>query len=173
MAVAGWWEYCFIGFTAFLVIIRLLKRRWPFAATMLQLIETPTMGRSRKWTFPAIVCVAVCCIMYVAFQRQTQEYPVITEHNVAVYGPLSDGDWSMSSDESGAFAYRPCPEDGKATTDMLEKGVGYIANRAVWQERGTCKSLNGAGLNFYWRTANHEYRRISDARTARPFPFVP
>jgi hypothetical protein len=130
---------------------------------------TKVMARSRNswwWALP----FAVIVVGLLAWTGNGYHYPIITEHNVAVYKQLPDGDWAMASDESGPFAYRPCPEDGKATSDMLQEAIGYIAERAVWEERGACKSLNGAGLNFYWRTANDEYRRIENARTSRSFP---
>ena len=86
-------------------------------------------------------------------------------HNVADYGQLPDGDFAMHSDEQGDFTFRPCAMDVKNGVDVagiLAQGVGYIADRASWEERGTCKSILRADLGFHWRDQNFDYRRISD-----------
>lgn len=85
---------------------------------------------------------------------------IVLEHHVAVYGRLANGDWAMSSDEEGRFAFRPCRSDHLDVDGMLEQGIGYVADHARWEERGTCKSIQDVGLGFYWRDANRKYTKL-------------
>ena len=88
------------------------------------------------------------------------EYPIAEEHNVIVYRQLEDGDWAMSSDEEGPFAYRPCRGKGEYDTDaMLRQAVGYMAPRARWEERPGCRSITKQGLAFWWRDKNWNYSK--------------
>lgn len=86
----------------------------------------------------------------------------VTEHNVAVIRKLGDGDFAFQSDEEPqGGAYRPCHvdyENGLDVTGMLSQAVGYIADRAAWEERGVCKSILRADLGFWWRDKNNNFK---------------
>lgn len=110
-----------------------------------------------SWAWPILfVAIVVTPLAYLI--ARPPRYPISEEHNVAVFRKLADGDWAMRSDESGDFAYRPCTDF--SVESMLHQGTGYIAERARWEERGSCKSIRATGLGFFWRDAEYNYRRI-------------
>lgn len=97
---------------------------------------------------------------------------IVTQHHVAVYGRLEDGDWRMASDEDRSLVFRPCPSDergGVRVNDILEQAIGYVAEKATWEERGNCKSILRADLGFWFKDEanNFNYERITDAGTAK------
>lgn len=90
---------------------------------------------------------------------------IVTEHNVAITGRTSYGDFTFISDEEPkGGSFRPCSGDKEQGVDspaLLEQGVGWIAYYAVWEERGTCKSILSSDLGFWFVTKeNPTPRRI-------------
>ena len=95
-----------------------------------------------------------------------QHYNVVTQHNVVIYRQLSNGDWMMSSDEDPDLVFRPCVDDANGGVDvngLLAQGVGYIAEHATWEERGTCKSILRSDLGFWFRDRanNFTYKKVN------------
>jgi hypothetical protein len=94
------------------------------------------------------------------------ESNVVTQHHVKVYEQRKDGQWRMSSDEDKSLMFNPCPEDeqgGVHVNKLLEKGKGYIADVAKWQERGNCKSILRSDLGFWFLDEENQFtaRRIN------------
>jgi hypothetical protein len=93
-------------------------------------------------------------------------YSIVTENHVSILSQSEDGDFIYTSDEEpNGGAFRPCPEDAKNGVDtpkLLQQAVGYVADYAKWEERGTCKSILRKDLGFWFRDSrnNFTYRRI-------------
>jgi len=91
---------------------------------------------------------------------------VVTEHHVGILARLDNGDFAYYSDEKPmpkGDTYRPCPDDAHAGIDteaMLTEGVGYEADYAVWQERGTCRSIVDPAWQFWWRDAANNFQYV-------------
>jgi hypothetical protein len=86
----------------------------------------------------------------------------VTEHHVVVIGRLDNGDWKMRSDEEPSIVFRPCPTDmanGVDVDGILTPAIGWVADHAVWEERGTCKSILRADLGFWFPDENFKYTR--------------
>ena len=71
----------------------------------------------------------------------------------------------MSSDEQPELIFRPCLDDiasGIDVNGLFRKGIGYIADKATWQERGVCKSIVRPEWEFQFKNShnNFTYRRI-------------
>lgn len=171
MAVAGWWEYCFIGFTAFLVIIRLLKRRWPFAATMLQLCEMPTMGRGRVFDKVFVPSVVVIVIVGLTIGYIHAEYPVATYMDVTVHPKNENGDWRMDGREDfgehryrRGIMFRPC--EPKLIEPILQQAAaeGWVAHDVSWQQRPNCQSVFDPQFGFNFNDEQGHYRSVTNAR---------
>jgi hypothetical protein len=134
-----------------------------------------TKSESRFWRKPQrrregtaswgpVLFVALWCAMMAYAVTRMPKYDTVTEHNVRDLGRLENGDWAMSSDEQGPFAFRPCTADKDGGVDvegLLTQGVGWVADHAKWEERGTCKSILRADLGFWWRDKNFKPRRIN------------
>lgn len=113
--------------------------------------------------------IALVLLLMLLVVGYSQHSNVVTEHNVVIYSQLSNGDWIMSSDEEHDLVFRPCLEDiamGVDVNGMLRQAVGpphYVAERASWQERGTCKSILRADLGFWFRDKANgfQYRRVN------------
>ncbi len=173
LVAAGLLGWCAGAYSAFILTWTLLKKSRPKHAQKWMNWVASWNERRRKmqgWMraneWPISLIFSVLILSGVVYSARHQ-YPIVEEHNVAVYQRLSDGDWAMSSDEEGKFAYRPCSDDAINTNTMLKKGIGYIASRASWEERGDCKSIRATGLGFYWRDEHFQYRRIADERASR------
>lgn len=95
-------------------------------------------------------------------QLARYEASTVVEHNVAILARLDNGDFAYCSDEEpGCGAWRPCPSDAKngvQTAALLQQGIGYIADIARWEERGTCKSILRADLGFDWKNRNNNFK---------------
>lgn len=107
-----------------------------------------------------------CCLIFIILGVAAQRSNVVVEHNVAIYRQLSDGDWVMSSDEEPSLVFRPCPDDKMGGVDvngLLTQAIGYVADEARWEERGTCKSILRADLGFWFRDKhnNFTYRKVN------------
>lgn len=150
-------------YTTFLVAWTLWRRDRPkhaqkwmkFIASLKRFREKGSATIDRTWV-TAVFFVSSSLLVYA--MTRPPRFPVVEEHNVAVYQRLPDGDWLMSSDEQGRFAYRPCGDFD--IEPMLSQAIGYVAPRARWEERGYCKSLRADNLNFWWRDEKGNYRRI-------------
>jgi len=109
--------------------------------------------------------IALLCLVIIVGGSWGKAFPVVEEHNVTILARLGDGDFAYRSDEEpGGGEFRPCTTDVEAGVDVLNllKGaVGYTAEHARWEERGTCKSIRRADLGFWFRdeATNFEYRR--------------
>lgn len=116
--------------------------------------------------------VAAWCVGMGAGISKLPKPNVVTEHNVAIVGKTDDGDFAFISDEErGGGAFRVCPTDKQEGIDadaILSQGIGYIADFATWQERGTCKSIVRSDWGFWFLTKQNRftYRRINNAGTA-------
>lgn len=168
--VLSWLAYCFCGYAAFLLAWTVWKGRRPkHAARWMKFVADLRKARNKvdgwasslaaSWMF-AIACVSV--LVFVSWRARSN---VVTEHNVIVCRRLDDGDWQMTSDEETDLVFRPCPSDAYNGVDvdgLLRSAVGYVADYARWEERGTCKSILRADLGFWFRDKhnNFAFRRI-------------
>jgi hypothetical protein len=108
----------------------------------------------------------MCCGALIMGAMRIPESNVVTQHHVKVYEQRKDGQWRMSSDEDKSLMFNPCPEDergGVHVDKLLEKGKGYIADVAKWQERGNCKSILRSDLGFWFLDEENQFtaRRIN------------
>jgi hypothetical protein len=90
----------------------------------------------------------------------------VEEHHVVIVRKLQGGDWAMRSDEESELVFRPCPSDllnGVDDEGLIRQGVGWVAEKARWEERGVCKSILRADLGFWWTDHNFNYKEISNA----------
>jgi hypothetical protein len=108
--------------------------------------------------------LALACTMAVFAFSYQPKYEVVTEHNVAILEQLNDGDFAYKSDEKPeGDIYRPCEIDRKHgidVTGMLRQAIGYVADKATWQERGTCKSILRPEWQFWFRDANNSFTYV-------------
>jgi hypothetical protein len=85
----------------------------------------------------------------------------VMQHHVTILRETEDGDFAFISDEAPeGDSYRPCPEDkanGVDTPSILRQAIGYTADWAKWEERGTCKSILRADLKFNFRDLNNNF----------------
>lgn len=162
--VVGYLGWCFCGYAAYLFVWTIWKgsrpkhaERWMrFVAECRYLWKRSNRGIA-KWS-PVIFVMFWCAAMLFAVAR-LPKYEIVTEHHVHVIGRLADGDWAMSSDEQGQFAFRGCHDFD--VDSVLSQAVGYVADHARWEERGNCKSIRRADLGFWWRDKNFAYRRAN------------
>lgn len=164
-----WLAYCFSGYAALLVVMTIWKRQRPKHAErwMKFLLNVRVKkqhlddGLSNYW--PVLFCVALAAGTVLGVTESLNR--PVEEHNVKVFGQLSDGDWAMSSDEEGPFTFRPCPDFD--ATPMLKQGIGFIALKARWIQMPTCKSIHRKDLGFWWRDKNWNYVHIQEDNNAR------
>ena len=164
LLTVGWLGWFFCGYATFLFVWTLWKHARPkHAQKWMQLVaklgklkDKGTAQLRNVWVTGVLM---TCCAIFVLAMTRPVRYPIVQEHNVAVFGRLADGDWLMSSDEEGKFAYRPCLDFD--ATPILTQAIGYVALRAKWEERGACKSIRAAGLGFWWRDENNQYTLIA------------
>jgi len=96
---------------------------------------------------------------------------VVTEHDVAIIRQDESGDFLyVSREQPGGDVFRVCPDDklgGVDTAALLRQGVGYIAEHAIWEEHGICKSILKPEWGFWFKDKenNFTYREITHART--------
>lgn len=173
--VAGLLAYCFCGYTAFLVVWTLWKGRRPeHAKRWMRLVEKwgQAWRRTKKkvdgWMLPAPIAItlSLICLGLLVGAAYSSRSNTVTEHNVAIYRQLDDGDWLMSSDEEQYIVFRPCAADTASGVDvngLLKLAVGYVADEARWEERGTCKSILRSDLGFWFRDEhnNFAYKRVN------------
>jgi hypothetical protein len=160
----GLLAYFFCGYAALLVMWTVWKKERPKHAErwMKFLLTARTKkdkfddGMARWW--PLWFCVLLAG--GTAYGMLSLINAPVEEHHVAVYGQLDNGDWAMSSDEEGKFAYRPCPDFDAAP--MLKKGIGFVAPRAAWDQLPTCRSIRKRGRGFFWRDQNWHYIHIKE-----------
>ena len=99
-----------------------------------------------------------------ALEAQLAKYDASTvmEHHVEILAELDNGDFAYISDEKPkGDTWRVCSADmknGVNTADILRQGIGYIADYAIWEERGTCKSILRADLGFWWKDADNKFK---------------
>jgi hypothetical protein len=158
--VGSWGPYaslCGISLVAFKLLKPWLKDLGRRLASTL-----PTrrgMARQGPLIF-AFSCLGI--LLYGA--TKIPKYAIVTEHHVAILERLSDGDFAFTSDEEpNGGAYRVCPDDahnGIDTTSILNQGVGYIADYAVWEEQGKCKSIVHADLGFWFVDAANNFKYV-------------
>lgn len=164
LVAVGYLGWLFCGYAIFLFVSTYLRhsrpkhaRAWMRLISKWSKLKDKGVARiDRVWVMA--VLIMSCGIFVFAFTNHPK-YPIVEEHNVADYGRLTDGDWWMHSDEEGYFAFRPCGDFD--VTGILTPGIGYIAPRAKWEERGSCKSIRGAGLGFWWLNENKQYTMIA------------
>ena len=145
-------------------------RKINLASTMKNFLTTKLGSRSSKkqgrtnWEAIGFCVLFALIIGFVA--GRLPKYQIVTEHNVAILAKLDNGEFAYKSDEKPmGDTYRPCEIDranGIDVDGMLTLGVGFIAERATWQERGTCKSILRPEWGFWFRDSanNFSYRRI-------------
>ena len=163
---------CAGGYAICMVVYTIWKGSRPkHAAKWMQFVQKMAQWRDRlkekgKAHQVAIAnLIAVMCIVLLATASVRYRFPVVTEHNVHIIKQLSDGDFAYRSDEEpNGGEFRPCLADassGVDVPDLLKGAVGYIAEHASWEERGTCKSIQRPDLGFWFRdeATNFEYRR--------------
>ncbi len=155
MDVLGWWGLCFCGYAVCSVVLKLWKR---YSAR----IRQKSNGVSHYG--PVFFASCVCIVLVLGSTRIRLN--VVTQHNVAVIQQLTDGDWLMSSDEDKSLVFRPCPEDTRSGVDVngiLKAGTGYIAEHAIWEEQGNCKSILKPELGFWFKAEANRftYQRIN------------
>jgi hypothetical protein len=92
-----------------------------------------------------------------ALELQLAKYQAetVTETNVTILGILPDGDIAYKSDqEPEGGAWRPCLVDESGNFDTrayLKTAIGWTADWAKWEERGSCKSIVRSDLKFSFR----------------------
>lgn len=161
--VAMWLGRCVGLFFGCLLAWRLLRRRLRSIAARAGSLRWRSKGHSKYapiWF--ALFCGIVLSYGAVKLSREN----IVTAHHVAVLRQLDNGDWAMRSDEDASLVFRPCSDDvtrGVDVNGLLTQGIGYIADYARWDERGTCKSILRSDLGFWFKDAatNYEYRRIN------------
>jgi len=121
-------------------------------------------GLTRQWP---VFFVGIWCAIMLFGATRLPKYSIVTEHHVAIFSRQDNGDFSYKSDEEpSGGSYRVCPDDihnGVDTAAMLNQGVGFIADYAIWEERGTCKSIVRSDAGFWWKDeeTNFQYVRIN------------
>lgn len=116
-----------------------------------------------KGVYAPIWFVVVIILPLGAYAALHKPHPVtlVTEHHVAILGKLADGDFAFRSDEeTNGGAFRPCKADIDSGVDvdgMLTHGIGFVADYAIWEERGACKSILTADQGFWFRDANNNF----------------
>lgn len=103
-------------------------------------------------------------IFIIAASRPLPHVKELHRH-VQVLAKLAPNMWRMRDDEIGTFVYQGCPDFPNDSVIW----VGYVADHAIWEEQGNCKSIRDTGLAFVWeRDAQGNVKEISNAiRTAR------
>jgi hypothetical protein len=152
-------------------------RSWAWGHTRTQTDENGRKGAARPI---GIVLLAVFALSWIALaymgvknhheiaslKAQLAKYDASTveEHHVAILARLNNGDFAYYSDEEPkGSAWRPCPADqhnGVDTVGILLQGIGFIADVARWEERGTCKSILRADLGFDWKDSNNNFKYV-------------
>lgn len=168
LATVGLLGWCFCGYAIFLFAWTLWKHARPKHAQMwMRLVAKWSRLKDKGWAnslaLPYLFALVCTVLLITAAYRNRAN--VVTEHNVAVYGQLDNGDWLMSSDEQPSLIFRPCPEDISSGIDvngMFRQAIGYVAHQATWQERGVCKSLQRPEWEFQWKNKDHlNYRKVN------------
>jgi len=117
--------------------------------------------------YSPIFAAAVVCSVFLYGSSKFPTSRLVTENHVAILGEAPNGDFHFASDEEpNGGSFRPCPDDVKSgidTPELLKKGIGYIADYATWEERGTCKSIWRSDMGFWFKDKrnNFTYRRVS------------
>jgi hypothetical protein len=102
----------------------------------------------------------------ISLEAQIAKYQAetVVEHHVAILARLDNGDFAYRSDEEPqGSAYRACYADkhnGVDTVAMLNQAVGYVADYAIWEERGLCKSILRSECGFWWKDANTHFKYV-------------
>lgn len=151
-----WWLGWFITFA---ITSALLFDVW-------RSLNGESIASKKNWISPisfqrmtrisALVATFFLGYLFSEYRHSSAIYPIVEEHNVQVLSRIATNEWAMHSDEEGDFIFRGCknfPNDTVITP-------GYIARRAMWQERGECKSIRDTGLGFWWRDKQNNYKEI-------------
>lgn len=167
------WAFCtfavsWLLYATYLFVYTILKHERPkHAKIWMRWVAAWMKLKDKGWAnslaLPYLFALVCCVLLFVAAYRSRAN--IVTEHNVAIYKQLDNGDWLMSSTEDDSLVFRPCREDSDKGIDvnsLLQSGIGYIADYAKWEERGTCKSILRADLGFWFRDRNNNftYKRI-------------
>jgi hypothetical protein len=118
------------------------------------------------WSTYGPVLFAFGCVVVLSLgaSRIPKAMIVPPQHHVAILAKLSDGDFAYRSDEEpNGSTYRVCPEDkhnGVDTERMLTQAVGYVADYAIWQEEGSCRSIYRDDLGFWFRDENTKWQYL-------------
>lgn len=93
---------------------------------------------------------------------------VVTEHHVLILHRLDNGDFAYRSDEKpNGDTYRPCAIDAQNGIDvdgMLTQAIGYVADKATWQEQGTCRSIMKPEWQFWFRDEANNFTYQKESR---------
>jgi hypothetical protein len=155
----GLLAYFFCGYAAFLVVWTIWKRARPkHAERWMRFLLSVRTKRDKlndgiaNWWAP-IFAFSFCAVLISVPIYLNVHLPYVKEihHHVKVLKKLDDNLWLMEDDELGVFRYTGCPDYDN------DKNIwaGYIANRAIWEERGSCKSIRAAGLAFIYERDEH------------------
>lgn len=100
-------------------------------------------GEARWWP---IWFAMFCCGIFAFAASRPEPYPRELHHHVQVLTKLGHDMWRMHDDELGTFIYQGCPDFPNESVIW----AGYIADHAIWEEQGDCKSIRDTGLAFIW-----------------------
>lgn len=144
------------------ISLKSMTTRLPFFKKMWLFFRRSSGNSKYAPVWFSLFCGAVMVFGAVRMSHEN----IVTNHHVAVLKQLDNGDWAMRSDEDESLVFRPCRNDAERGVDvngMLTQGIGYIADYARWDERGTCKSILRSDLGFWFKdkATNFEYRRIN------------
>jgi hypothetical protein len=129
----------------------------------------PPRGISRPWATFFLAVIAGSWILWGTtaivdhqrirdLQAQLDKYRTdqVIEHDVQFFGQDKYGDWfGTSREEPNSLVYHKCPGDltnGLDVDGIIRPAVQghYVADHAIWEERGDCKSILRSDQGFWW-----------------------
>ena len=111
-----------------------------------------------------ILFAVVCTGIFLLAASRPLPYVRETHHHVEVLRKLAYNLWEMRDNEVGLFRYTGCADFDNSTVIW----PGYVADHAIWEERGACKSIRDTGLGFFWEHDDQgNVKEITDARATR------
>lgn len=111
----------------------------------------------------AIWFAALAAGLLVIAANRPLPYVIETHHHVEVLRKLAYNMWEMRDNETGVFRYTGCPDFNNESVIW----PGYVADHAIWEEQGRCKSIRDTGLGFFWEHDDQgNVKETTNARTA-------